>query len=65
MNYNIEHRSQAYLNHLERMKKQKKEEDLKGPSEDDPVLGSFMKNLQSISVGDDSSDLFLIINIVF
>ena len=47
------------------MKKQKKEEDLKGPSEDDPVLGSFMKNLQSISVGDDSSDLFLIINIVF
>lgn len=41
------------------MKKQRKEEDLKGPSEDDPVLGSFMKNLQSISAGDDSSELFV------
>lgn len=43
------------------MKKQKKDEDLKGPSDDDPVLGSFMKNLQSISVGDDSSDLLYFI----
>jgi hypothetical protein len=45
------------------MKKQKKEEDAKNPSEDDPVLGSFMKNLHTISVGDGSSNSSRIIHL--
>lgn len=49
------HHSQAYLKHLEQMKKQKKEDDMVPPSKKDPILGSFMKNLQNIASGSNDS----------
>ena len=37
------------------MKKQKEKSLLENPNEDDPVLGSFMKNLQNIAIGTEQS----------
>ena len=47
-----EHHSQAYLRHLDQMKKQKVEDAVIPPAQKDPILGSFVKNLQTIAAGE-------------
>lgn len=49
------HHSQAYLKHLDQIKKQKQEDDMIPPSKKDPVFGTFMKNLQNIASGSNDS----------
>ena len=50
-----EHHSQAYLRHMEQMKKQKDAENESPPAKKDPILGSFVKSLESIASGDNST----------
>lgn len=49
------HHSQAYRKHLEQLKKLKSAEAVESPSEKDPILGSFVKNLQNIASGDNNT----------
>lgn len=47
-----EHHSQAYLRHIDQIKKQKVEDAVIPPAQKDPILGSFVKNLQTIAAGE-------------
>jgi hypothetical protein len=47
-----EHHSQAYMKHLEQLKKQKNADAATPPSQKDPILGNFVKNLQTIASGE-------------
>ena len=47
-----EHHSQAYLRHLDQIKKQKVDDAVIPPAQKDPILGSFVKNLQTIAAGE-------------
>ena len=59
-----QHHSQAYLRHLEQIKKQKATETAETPSQKDPILGNFVKNLQSIASGDNATIRILFLNLI-